>query len=87
MDIGEKLVNVAAVAFAGLISDNIVKAGWKAATGSNPPADDDVTVGLAEAIVFAVLSGVLLAIIKRFTVRTASQWWMNKHSEAGTELV
>ncbi len=83
MDIGEKVVNIAAVGLAGLISDNIVKLGWRMATGANPPQDDDVEVGLAQAIVFAVLSGVLLAIIKRFTVRTASQWWVNKHSEAG----
>ena len=87
MDIGQKVVNVAAVAAAGLVSDNIVRLGWRMATGANPPKDNDIEVGLAQAIVFAVLSGVLLAIIRRFTVRTASQWWINKHGEAGIERV
>ena len=85
MEIGEKVVSLAAVAIAGLVSDNIVKVGWKAATGHKPPADDDLEVGMAELLVFAVISGILLALTKRFTVKTASKWWVNKHVEAGLE--
>lgn len=79
MDIGWKVVDIGAVALAGLVSDNIVKLGWKIATGKNPPKDDDLEVGMAELIVFAVLSGTFLAITKRFTVRAASNWYGKKH--------
>lgn len=81
MDIGWKVLNLAAVASAGLLSDNIVKLGWKTATGHEPPQDDDLEVGMAEVLVFAVLSGILLAIIRRFTVGTAAKWWARKHEE------
>lgn len=79
MNISWKIVNLGAVAVAGLLSDNIVKLGWKVATGKNPPEDDDLEVGLAEVITFAVLSGALLAVTKRFTVQAASKWYGKNH--------
>ncbi|MCI6584729.1 MAG: DUF4235 domain-containing protein [Mobiluncus porci] len=85
MDIGWKVVDLGALAVAGLLSDNIVKIGWKLATGSNPPKDDDLEVGIAELLVFTVLSGVLLTFTKRFTVKTASKWYGKKHP-APTEV-
>ncbi|EEJ53151.1 DUF4235 domain-containing protein [Mobiluncus mulieris] len=79
MNISWKIVNLGAVAMAGLLSDSIVKLGWKVATGKNPPEDDDLEVGLAEIVTFAVLSGVLLAITKRFTVQAAAKWYNKSH--------
>lgn len=75
MDIGWKAIDLAAIAVAGLISDNIVKAGWKLATGRTPPADDDLEANLLEAVVFAMLSGALLAVTRRATVRSAAKWF------------
>lgn len=75
MDIGWKAIDLAAVAVAGLISDNIVKAGWKLATGHTPPADDDLEANLLEAVVFAMLSGALLAVTRRATVRSVAKWF------------
>lgn len=82
MDIGWKAVDFAAMAFAGIISDNIVKLGWKAATGHNPPEDDDLEANLAELVVFAVISAGLMAVARRFTVRSAAKWYGNKYPQA-----
>lgn len=75
MNVSWKVINFAVASVAGILSDSVTKRGWRIVTGRNPPQDDDLEVGLTELIVFAVLSGILLALTKRFTMKAAAKWY------------
>lgn len=80
MSTNRKFIDLGLIVVAELASDYIVRLGWKIVTGKNPPEADDFEVGLTELVIFSVLSGLLMTITKRLTVRTASRLYGKKHS-------
>ncbi|MDO5672664.1 MAG: DUF4235 domain-containing protein [Actinomycetaceae bacterium] len=81
MDIGWKIAQGAAIVVAGLVSDNIVDLGWKIFTGHKPPRDAEDEARIAEVLVFAVISGVIVALAQRFAVRKAAAWYGDRKPE------
>lgn len=86
MDMGWKVAQAGAVLIAGVVTDAIVKTAWKMATGHKPPADDDQSARLVETIALAVVSGVVLSLAKRVSVRTAASWYGGKEKPAAQLL-
>lgn len=63
-------LGAAAVAKKGL------NASWRAATGKNPPANPaDPDVGLAEAVMWAALSGTLIGVARMLATRRAANYY------------
>jgi hypothetical protein len=63
-------IGAAAVAKKGLNSS------WRAATGKNPPANPaDPDVGLAEAVMWAALSGTLIGVARMLATRRAAHYY------------
>lgn len=81
METEHKILNLAALGVAGVLSDGIVRLGWKLVTGHKAPQDDDLEVGMLEVLVFAIISGIFLAFTRRFTVKTATKFWDKRHPE------
>ncbi|MFC7359571.1 DUF4235 domain-containing protein [Nocardioides astragali] len=49
---------------------------WRAATGKNPPANPaDPDVGLAEAVMWAALSGTLIGVARMLAARRAATYY------------
>ena len=49
---------------------------WRAATGKNPPANPaDPDVGLAEAVMFAAVSGTLIGVARMLATRRAANYY------------
>lgn len=49
---------------------------WRAATGKNPPANPaDPDVSLAEAVMWAALSGTLIGVARMLATRRAAQYY------------
>ncbi|MDO4242876.1 MAG: DUF4235 domain-containing protein [Actinomyces sp.] len=62
---------------AGFVADKIVSTGWKAVTGRATPKDQDelLTAGIAEVVVFAVVSGALISLTRELALRQAATWY------------
>ena len=49
---------------------------WRAATGKNPPANPaDPDVGMAEAVMFAAVSGTLIGVARMLATRRAANYY------------
>ncbi|GAA4427559.1 hypothetical protein GCM10023169_27730 [Georgenia halophila] len=76
MDIGWKLVSTVATIGATMVTTKVVTAGWRAATGHEPPVDeDDPEVEWWEVLAFTVVSGALLGVARHFALRGATKWY------------
>lgn len=84
MDLGWKAAQAAAVVVAGLATNVIVKTGWKLVTGHNPPLEENFEAKLSEVLIMTVLSSVILALFKRFTVKQAAHWYGGAEKPAHT---
>lgn len=62
---------------AGFVANKIVSTGWRAVTGRAAPKDQDelLTAGLAEVVVFAVVSGALVSLTRELALRQAAVWY------------
>ncbi|MDO5747439.1 MAG: DUF4235 domain-containing protein [Actinomycetaceae bacterium] len=80
MDIGWKVASAGALAVANLLAGAIVNTGWKKVTGRKPPANGEeaATANLAEVIIFAVISGILVAVFQRMALRQTNAWYGGK---------
>ena len=87
MDIGWKIASAGSLAVAGFIADRVVDAGWKVATGHSAPrgAEEEAQANLAEVLVFAVVSGVLVTLIQRLAVKQTNKWYVGRHKDAIAE--
>lgn len=84
MDIGWKLASAGSLAVATLAANTVVKFGWKAATGHTPPSDGEeaATANLAEVVIFAAVSGILVTVFQRLAMRKANHWYGGKKRNA-----
>ncbi|MBD3689269.1 DUF4235 domain-containing protein [Nanchangia anserum] len=87
MDIGWKIASAGSLAVAGFIADKIVDLGWKAVTGHTAPrnAEEEAQANLAEVVIFGVVSGVLVTLIRRLTVKQTNKWYGGRTKDAVAE--
>lgn len=74
MDLTNKLISAGSLAGAGFLADKVVDKGWELFTGRPSPAqEEEDTVELVELLVFAAVSGVVLALARRYMMRGAKK--------------
>ena len=60
---------------------------WRAATGKNPPANPaDPDVDVWEAVLWAVVSGTLVALARMFAQRKAATYYLKSKGELPPQL-
>jgi hypothetical protein len=70
MKVDPRMVSTVAALLAGLAANKLVARSWRAATGHPAPTDpDQPDVDLREALLFAVISGALIALARLVAVR------------------
>lgn len=76
MDIRRKLIVGGALALAGMAANKVLSIGWKAVTGHEPPEEVDEPVDtLGELLVFAAVSGVVVALTRQVALRGANRFF------------
>ena|SRR5687767_2620108 len=68
--------SLVAVLGAAAVAKKALNAGWKAATGKNPPANPaDPDVAAREAVAWAVVSGALIGLARMAAARRAAGYY------------
>ena len=68
--------SVVSALLAATVARKGLNASWKAATGKEPPANPaDPDVALREAILWAVLSGTVVAVVRMLATRRAAGYY------------
>lgn len=77
MNIGWKVLSAGAGLAAGFVANKILDVGWRAVLGHRPPTDDaDIeTYSVAEVIVFAAVSGAVIAVTRQLALQAADKWY------------
>ena len=71
----QKVVTTVAVIVAGLVANKVLGAAWKGVTGHEPPLDEkDGEAPIAEIVLFAAISGALVALARAYANRGATKW-------------
>ncbi len=72
----QKLVTTVAAIAAGFAANKLLSVGWKAVTGHEPPTGDadDGEISIGELVVFAAVSGAVVAFARTFATRGAAKW-------------
>jgi hypothetical protein len=81
------LFSLAAALSAAAIAKKGLNTSWRAATGKNPPenpADPDVDVW--EAVLWATVSGTLVALARMFAQRKAATYYVKSKGELPPQL-
>src|SRR5688500_6446582 len=81
------LFSLAAVLTAAAVAKKGLNTSWRAATGKNPPenpADPDVDVW--EAVLWAAVSGTLVALARMFAQRKAATYYVKSRGELPPQL-
>lgn len=75
-------VRLAAILAAGLLVERVVTSGWKVASGHNPPMDpEDIDSHTGEVVLYAVLSGALVALARVLAIRGAARAYVKYSKE------
>ncbi len=62
---------------AAAVAKKVVTTGWRAATGKNPPANPaDPDVDVREAVLWAAVSGTLIALARMLATRRAAGYYV-----------
>lgn len=81
----QKLVTTAAAVAAGFAANKALSIGWKAVTGHEPPTgDDDGEVSMGELVVFAAVSGAVVAFARTYATRGAAKWMASGDEDEDT---
>ncbi len=76
MNVPYKVASAGALAISGIVANQVVDKGWKLVTGrESPQGEDEDTARLAELIVFAVVSGVLVSLARRYALRGTKKFF------------
>lgn len=68
--------SLAAALGAAAVAKKALNTTWRAATGKNPPANPaDPDVGMGEAVMWAALSGTLIAVARMLAARRAAGYY------------
>ena len=71
----EKVVTAVATIAAGLVANKVLSAAWKGVTGHEPPVDEkNDEAPLTELVLFAAVSGALVALARAYANRGAAKW-------------
>lgn len=71
----QKVVTTIAVIVAGLVANKALGAAWKGVTGHEPPLDEkNDEAPIAEIVLFAAISGALVALARAYANRGAAKW-------------
>lgn len=71
---GWNLVRYIAIIAAGLAVERAVTKGWKIASGHEPPNDpEDIDTKTGEVVLYAVVSGALIALARVLAIRGAAK--------------
>lgn len=79
---GYKIMAMGSALLGAAVARKLLTVGWKAATGKEPPANPehpDVTWG--EAVSWAVVSGVVVALVKLVAQRQVAATWKRASGE------
>jgi hypothetical protein len=72
---------------AAAIAKKALNTGWRAATGKNPPANPaDPDVDMKEAVVWAMVSGTLIALARMLATRRAANYYARSTGQLPPEL-
>ncbi|EEH63264.1 hypothetical protein HMPREF0044_1503 [Gleimia coleocanis DSM 15436] len=83
MDITSKLITAGAVAAAGFVADKIVDKGWVMVTGRPAPSkEEEDTAALVEVLVFAAISGAVVALTRRYALRGTNKFIAKREARA-----
>lgn len=93
MDFSEKLMYKVYAALLGTVvtiaTQKALKAGWKVATGTEPPEPGDPDVPATEAFIWALASGIGIGVAQLATTRYSARHWMqvgNKPASGKTKF-
>lgn len=71
----ERVVTLVASIGAGLVTSKVLSLAWKGITGHEPPEDEkDAEAPIAEIVLFAAVSGALVALARTYANRGAAKW-------------
>ncbi|CAM3780441.1 DUF4235 domain-containing protein [Occultella aeris] len=72
----QKIVTTVAAIAAGFAANKLISLVWKGVTGHEPPTGDadDGEISLGELVVFAAVSGAVVAFARTFATRTTGKW-------------
>lgn len=86
-DLGWRLVAGAAAFGAGFVARKAITIGWKRITGKEPPSNpESPEVKLAEAIGWAVATGVGMEVARLLATRAAAKRWYGSTGELPASL-
>jgi hypothetical protein len=75
LNVDRKIVTAVAAILAGMAANRILSSSWTAATGRPAPTDaEHPDTDLKEAILFAVVSGAIVALARLVAVRGATKY-------------
>ncbi|MDO5729963.1 MAG: DUF4235 domain-containing protein [Actinomycetaceae bacterium] len=78
MNVPYKVASAGALAVSGIIANQVVDKGWKAVTGhESPQGQDEDNAAIVELLVFAVVSGVLVSLARRYALRGTKKFFGN----------
>lgn len=73
---GWKAVTLGSGALAGLVAQKLLEAGWRVLRGSmDPPVPADRRSSWADALSWAIATGVGAGVARLFAIRTAARMW------------
>jgi len=86
-DLGWRLLAGAAAFGAGFVARKAITIGWKQVTGKEPPTNpESPEVELAEAIGWAVVTGVGMEVARLLATRAAAKRWQGSTGELPAAL-
>jgi len=86
-ELGWRLLAGAAAFGAGFVARKAITVGWKQVTGKEPPTNpESPEVGIAEAIGWAVVTGVGIEVARLLATRAAANRWHNSTGELPAAL-
>ena len=75
MDVGWKVMTVGASLVSGVVANKMVDVIWHTAFHKSRPKGDDLTEPLRDAIVFAVVSSTVAAVVNQVVMRRTAKWY------------
>ncbi|MCR2051294.1 DUF4235 domain-containing protein [Actinomyces bowdenii] len=69
----------------GFVAEKVVALGWRAFTGKPAPREEDQLLNyqLTEVVVFAIISGATITLVRELGLRQAAKWY-SRHRPSST---
>ena len=68
----------------GFVAEKVVALGWRAITGRRAPREEDQLLNykLAEVVIFAVISGATITLVRELGLRQAAKWYSARRPDS-----